>query len=338
MTEIANYERDREALKAAVEEWKSLEVDGSLEQGHLPPEQRCYEFFRAFAKPVLDDVVRLSDSAESLSLPAVARLQKAAEQITKLLKAMVDAEVAANGEAMQTSRSRLQRSIARTVDAVIPLVERAKGELAGARYDSQVRLLAEGGKLLEELRSEKLAVEELMDTVESMVKSVQDAAELQGITRQGKEFHRAAREHWLASLGWAIGAVVLAGTLLWSVFEITRLGQPPPRPEESWTVAANLSHYAARALVVSLLSFLMVVCVRNFRAAKHNQVLNRHRWGALMTFREFKAAAENGAVEDAVLLHATEAVFSTQASGYDDGRVGGTHVSEVLAALKNTKK
>jgi hypothetical protein len=81
----------------------------------------------------------------------------------------------------------------------------------------------------------------------------------------------------------------------------------------------------------------MVVCVRNYRASRHNQIVNAHREGALTTFAAFRESAE-GAAGDAVLLQATEAVFSSQPTGYTEGDGSPTHVNELLRLVREKDK
>lgn len=107
----------------------------------------------------------------------------------------------------------------------------------------------------------------------------------------------------------------------------------PPEPKLSWSTAGNLSYFATHALLLSGLSFAAVVCLKNYRAARHNEIMNAHRARALSTFEDFRAGSE-GRVLDVILLQPTSAIFSMQPSGFGDtDTTGVTHLHELAATL-----
>jgi hypothetical protein len=67
--------------------------------------------------------------------------------------------------------------------------------------------------------------------------------------------------------------------------------------------------------VVSLISFALVLCVRNYFASKHNEIVNRHKANCLGTYNTFIDSADSER-KAAVLLQATQTIFSHQRSGY----------------------
>lgn len=69
------------------------------------------------------------------------------------------------------------------------------------------------------------------------------------------------------------------------------------------------------AALVSLISYAVVLCVKNFFAEKHNQNVNQHRANCLGTFNTFVDSADDER-KSAVLLQATNTIFSHQKSGY----------------------
>lgn len=69
------------------------------------------------------------------------------------------------------------------------------------------------------------------------------------------------------------------------------------------------------AALVSLVSYAVVLCVKNFFAEKHNQNVNQHRANCLGTYNTFIDSADEER-KAAVLLQATTTIFSHQKSGY----------------------
>ena len=69
------------------------------------------------------------------------------------------------------------------------------------------------------------------------------------------------------------------------------------------------------AALVSVVSYSVVLCVKNFFAEKHNQNVNQHRANCLGTYNTFIDSADEER-KAAVLLQATTTIFSHQKGGY----------------------
>jgi hypothetical protein len=82
-------------------------------------------------------------------------------------------------------------------------------------------------------------------------------------------------------------------------------------------IAVALQYVANKIILLSVLSFGAFWCSRNYRAQKHNQILNQHRANALMTFRAFVEGTSDERVKDAILQQAAHAAFSGRPTGFD---------------------
>jgi predicted XRE-type DNA-binding protein len=71
-----------------------------------------------------------------------------------------------------------------------------------------------------------------------------------------------------------------------------------------------------KVVVISGGFYALSVCMKNYRAYKHNEVLNKHRHNALMTFETFTKSTEDLQTKNAVLLEATHSIFGNQSTGY----------------------
>lgn len=188
-----------------------------------------------------------------------------------------------------------------------------------------------------ELSSAKVAFETLADQAKVTIAAAKKAAEDQWISGRAAAFSSAMALYRREAYRWASGAMALATLLLALATMSIFYGAGAPLPKESWTAAGNISHFAPRLFIGTVVSFLLLICVKNFRAARHNELLNAHRWRAMTTFGRFRSSSE-GAVSDAVLLQAAEAVFSVQPSGFSDREAGaGNHVTEMIALLRGEK-
>ncbi|MFN8010797.1 MAG: hypothetical protein U0P81_05275 [Holophagaceae bacterium] len=75
-----------------------------------------------------------------------------------------------------------------------------------------------------------------------------------------------------------------------------------------------------RGIILSLTIYMATVCVKNFRANKHNEVINIHRAKALQTFQAFINSADrtNTDAYNYILIQCVNAIFSHQTSGFSD--------------------
>jgi hypothetical protein len=226
-------------------------------------------------------------------------------------------------------RARAEEAMATigTVGAALAIIQLSASELGTTAEAAR--------KATKEVDQAKSDFERLAATAESVIQGAQKAAEEQWVFGRSRAFNLAMRGYKVEAARWAYAAGGLALALIGFTSYAIFYGDGPPLPREGWTAAANISHFAPRLLVVTVLSFFMLTCVKTFRSARHNELLNGHRWRALLTFARFRDASE-GNVSDAVLLQAADAIFSVQPSGFgDSGNTAvGNHVTEMLALLR----
>jgi hypothetical protein len=208
------------------------------------------------------------------------------------------------------------------------------------RGADDIKKVTEGLTTLgETFRHDSLALAEIAkDTIAEAKRGlaiVREAAAEQGVARKAIHFGSVARSHAIHSYAWIVVTAALAYGLLTLIHDtIENPKHAPPFASQDWWVAGNLSYFGARVLGVSVLSFLLVVSVRSFRASRHNQITNAHRASALGTFQELRDAA-SGPVADAVLLQATDAIFRPQPTGFGDESVGApNHVAEMMKMFR----
>ena len=93
------------------------------------------------------------------------------------------------------------------------------------------------------------------------------------------------------------------------------------------------------AALVSLVSYSIVLCVKNFFAEKHNQNVNQHRANCLGTYNTFIDSADEER-KAAVLIQATTTIFSHQKSGYlakDTETNNPNPIVEIVRKVSNSK-
>ncbi len=95
-----------------------------------------------------------------------------------------------------------------------------------------------------------------------------------------------------------------------------------------------LPYLLSKLVTLGALSFLIGICAKNFLSHRHNNVLNRHRTNALMTFEALAKSAVSESSRDVILHHAASCIFNPQDTGF--GKVGeaGPGINIVEAAYR----
>lgn len=172
-------------------------------------------------------------------------------------------------------------------------------------------------KKISEIEQVKLKAEKTLADAETSaqrsLESIQSAAAKSGVSANASFFkdeylnHEQAAKNWL----WAViaaGAITATCAFLSSYLYIREV-----KPTD---VAAAIQFAVAKIATLSVLYFFVVWCSRNYLATRHNATVNRHRAIALSTFETFVNASSDDATKNAVLLKATQAIFSPEVTGY----------------------
>ena len=114
------------------------------------------------------------------------------------------------------------------------------------------------------------------------------------------------KRDWLCALG---VLSLLAGVASWLIGIKLQ-----PTSDLSLSLAIQMT--TVKLFVFGILSYLILMAGRAYRAAAHNQIVNEHRRDALETFQRFVKATSDEATKDAVLVQATHAIFSHRPSGF----------------------
>lgn len=173
-------------------------------------------------------------------------------------------------------------------------------------------------------------VDKLKKEAEEVLARVRDAAAEQGVSQQASYFKTLADDHdtqsetWLKYSLWAG-----SGTLIFAIISSATYRIPWLAPVNNIETAQLIT---SKVVVLSILAYGLVVCVRNFLSHKHNSVVNRHRQNALLTYTAFVDASPTEASREVVLTHAAASVFSPQETGYvrHEEPASGKSIMEIL--------
>lgn len=174
------------------------------------------------------------------------------------------------------------------------------------------------------------SAKETGDRSKTILDQAQTTAASVGIHSHAKHFQEEAERDGLLSGLWFVATSVLIGAAAyisyWTIGRTVAL-------DAGWVAVVQMT--VGRFSLMAIAYFAAIWASRMYRAARHNQVVNRHRVNALRTFETFASAARDDAARDAVLLRATECIFSHQASGFSDSK-SETGSTKILNAVPPT--
>lgn len=194
-----------------------------------------------------------------------------------------------------------------------------------------------GPQLLDAEALIKLASEGAQETlreIQNVAAKAKEAASITGVAKHATYFQEEADRHMKGSYVWLAFAVALASAAVW--YSVRSFGWAVTQgiaASNSWW--PHVAYLTSRLLVLSVIFFGMGWCAKNYRAQRHNEVVNRHRQNALRTFETFAVAATEPVTKDAVLLAATKSIFEAQSSGYLTGEPEKIPSSTVIEVLKS---
>lgn len=173
-------------------------------------------------------------------------------------------------------------------------------------------------------------VEQVKSEAQEVLDRVRAAAAEQGVSQQASYFRAMAEEHNVDSKLWLKYSIITGSlTLLFAVIAAFSYRIPWIAPKNNVEVIQLVT---SKLVILSILAYGLVTCVRNFLSHKHNSVVNRHRQNALLTYTAFVDAAPSTASREIVLTHAAASVFSPQETGYikNEEPAGARSVMEMI--------
>ena len=189
------------------------------------------------------------------------------------------------------------------------------------------------------LSEAKTGLEKQLIEAQNIVAAIKDTSGIAGVSRHTGIFENEANQHNRMAGRWLVAVVVLGViTGAFSGLSLVQLLFP------SWLglvgsttvdTANTLQLVVSKIIVFSLLYVATLWASRNYKAHRHNTVANKHRQNALATFESFVVATQNDATRDAVLLRATEAIFSHGYSGYSAVESDSSH-PQIIEVLRGT--
>lgn len=169
--------------------------------------------------------------------------------------------------------------------------------------------------------------------IEEKTMSILESAKLSsakiGIAQHANYFETESKEHTKTAKLW-LGATVFIGliTIGWGYFGFSSTNS-------AISVGDAISILGSKVIVLSVLYYILVWCAKNYNASRHNYIINKHRKNALHTFESFVKSADDIETKNAVLIQATQSIFSNQPSGYVNKESDQDSTSKVIEIMRN---
>lgn len=171
-----------------------------------------------------------------------------------------------------------------------------------------------------------------LNEANKVVEAVRKIAAEQGVTQQAIYFkdeanlHNSEAEKWIKyTLYWAIGLGA------WAFLSLFLAKWSWLRPQDMYQ---HFQLMVSKALVFAMISFMLYLSAKTYIAHRHNEVVNRHRQNALLTFDAFVKASGDPEAGRVILGQAAACVFAPQATGYSqEAGIDAAKASSVIEVL-----
>jgi len=173
-------------------------------------------------------------------------------------------------------------------------------------------------ELLNEIETDKTVIKNFLaemkvhnDEMKQTLSTFKENAKDSGISKYASIFDKQSSTHKNNSNWWLFSIfLLLAGLIGFGIYLLCS-------PIIINNTESLIHNTIARVVILTALFYALTLSIKNYKAQKHNQVINQHRHNALNTFETFSGASNNDTVtKSAILLEATRCIFATQNSGY----------------------
>ncbi|HBY54575.1 MAG TPA: hypothetical protein DEH15_19330 [Marinilabiliales bacterium] len=167
--------------------------------------------------------------------------------------------------------------------------------------------------------------------LDSILNSAQSELSKAGVEKHSDIFNSQALVHSKEASSWRKYSIILISLIVLIAFAFF-IVIAFIISTEGRTVIIETSIFGA--LIISILSYSLSLCVKNYFAEKHNESVNRHKANCLGTFNTFIDSADEER-KAAVLLHATQTIFSHQRSGFLSKDTDGSNPNPFIEVVRN---
>jgi hypothetical protein len=179
-----------------------------------------------------------------------------------------------------------------------------------------------------------------------LLRNVKETVQEVTVAQEAVHFDKESKAHKKSAYGWLVSLILLALLTFyfaWDSYSFNEelLLHTEMRGSPATINTAQALQYGISKLVLfSLLIGGLFWCGRIYRAHRHNYVVNKHRVNALGSFKTFVNSTQDPQTKNAVLLQATQCIYTPQSSGYvtQEAETGNSpHILEIVKGVAEGK-
>lgn len=191
----------------------------------------------------------------------------------------------------------------------------------------------------------RAAVQNVRDQTESLMKEIaqqqSEAARIleevrktaaeRGVSQEAFYFKGEADGHKIAAETWQSYTIFMSVVVgLYGIATLFIHKIPILTPSNTYETAQLI---AGKLIVFFVLVYMLSICAKNFLSNRHNEIVNRHRQNALMTYKSLVDAGGTPAARDVILNHAAASVYQLHDTGFTKAVDGGGASSSSIIGL-----
>lgn len=272
----------------------------------IPPAMRLVELFKLLPIGTLD---YFADRE-------LAIIQASSDSIFKLFSTALEFDPTKEAEPNHRRMSlisSLQEAYQPNFSSLSPLIS-----FAVARTANLVSLADEGRAIIQRIDDETKElysqIEERGGDVEKILEEARKNLAEQGVSKEAHHFKTQADNHETQAKVWQNTTIKWAFVL--GIYALLTLFMH----RISWIAPANgielVQVTLSKILIFGVIAYMLSLSAKNFLSNRHNEIINRHRVNALMSYRSIVEATNSPQASDIILQQAALAIYTFQDTGY----------------------
>ncbi|MBA7570551.1 hypothetical protein ES708_12303 [subsurface metagenome] len=330
---IMDEEEIRLRFKSTLELITNYTIDSLVRTDELGTKSNFEKF-----KPEFEIILELYRSLKNIknlnSIP-IANLETLHEKATKTLmnfdkiKRFDPIKTPDSVQARNNLINNIKSNYTETFNASTPLI----AYFSTKRIDIEEMLDNERHTItaiIKEMIEQKEKTEQSVSEIQDALEIVRNATAEIGVSQHAAHFNKQANEHKAKTKKWLITTISLAVATLGFGFYLAFFSTDISKLNNVQSIQDSI----AKLVIFSVLSTATIWVGKIYKFQWHNYIVNKHRQNALSSFETFvKAAKGDEQTKNAVLLQATQAIFSAQSSGFVSGNEQST-TPQILEIFK----
>jgi len=311
-------------IRTALDEISSLDLDSDLIRSGPLGLELSFENSRHILQAMLN-LVRLARglSLELVPFGLLANVQARLSECRGIINEMKSFSSAKAANAAAT-RNQIQQRIEGTFDslyqATLPIL--LSNALVGTTQEDLKGQAKETIRDLETIRTDaKQKLDDALNEAQATLAKQKDAAAETGATRHASLFSDESKSHaeqatkWLRAL-YGILSLTFVAALGLLFIQFPQIDTIVENVTGKSVTIDHVQFTISKIMLIVVCFYALSIASRNYKAHRHNSVVNKHRQNALQTFETFVKAASDVQTKNAVLLEAARTIYGSQSTGY----------------------